>query len=108
MKPRPKSCMHCAEGDFPHALYALYLHAIDALHAVKCEISAVTWCDVTANHLWSVVPHIPFQILPSTFCMPEFHILLISLDAFSHWVQGAYAYGKGYFAERGMRKVVNG
>ena len=28
-KPACKSCMHCAKGDFPHAQYAVYLHATD-------------------------------------------------------------------------------
>jgi len=38
-----------AKGDFPHAHYVVYLHAIDAQRAVKCGIAAVTWCDITAN-----------------------------------------------------------
>jgi len=41
-KPTSKSCMHCAIGDFPHAQYAVYLHAIDAQRVVKCGIDAVT------------------------------------------------------------------
>jgi len=34
--------MHCAKGDFPHAQYAVHLHAIDAHRVVKCGIDAVT------------------------------------------------------------------
>ena len=33
---------YCAKGDFPRVQYAFYLHAIDARHAVKCGIAAVT------------------------------------------------------------------
>jgi len=59
-----KSCMHCAKGDFPHAEYAVYLHAIDARCAVKCGIDAVTWCDVTANYRRAAhsIPHFTFRI----------------------------------------------
>jgi len=56
--------MHCAKGDFLHAQYAVYLHAIDTQHVVKCGIDAVTWCDVTANHRRAAhsIPH---------FCLPH-------------------------------------
>jgi len=40
-----QNCMHCAKGDFPHAQYALYLHAIHARRVVKCGTGAVTWRD---------------------------------------------------------------
>jgi len=63
-KPASKSCMHCAKGDFPHAQYGVYLHAIDARPAVKCGIAAVTWCDVTANHRRAAhsIPNFTFRI----------------------------------------------
>jgi len=66
--------MHCAKGDFPHAQYAVYLHAIDARRAVKCGIEAVTWCDVTANHRRAAhsIPHF-------TFRTPQFRILPIAV-----------------------------
>ena len=67
--------MHCAKGDFPHAQYVVYLHAIDTWRTVKCGIAAVTWCDVTAI---TVAPHIPFRILPSAFRTPQFRILPIA------------------------------
>jgi len=56
--------MQCAKGDFPHAQYAVYLHAIDARRAVKCGIEAVTWCDVMANHRRAAhsIPHFTFRI----------------------------------------------
>jgi len=66
--------MHCAKGDFPHAQYAVYLHAIDAQRAVKCGIEAVTWCDVMANHRRAAhsIPHF-------TFRTPQFRILPIAV-----------------------------
>jgi len=56
--------MQCAKGDFPHAQYAVYLHAIDARRAVKCGIEAVTWCDITANQRGAAhsIPHFTFRI----------------------------------------------
>jgi len=74
-KPASKRCMHCAKRDFLHTQYAVYLHAIDAWHVVKCGTAAVMWCDVTAI---TVAPHIPFRILPSALRMPQFRILPIS------------------------------
>jgi len=63
-KSASKTCMHCAKGDFLHAHYAVYLHAIDARRAVKCGIEAVTWCDVMANHRRAAhsIPYFTFRI----------------------------------------------
>jgi len=67
-----KSCIQCAKDDFPHAQYAVYLHAIGTRRAVKCGIAAVTWYDVTANHCRAAhsIPHFTFRIPHAT--VPHF------------------------------------
>jgi len=71
-KPASKHYTHCAKRDFLHTQYAVYLHAIEAWHAVKCGIDAVMWCDVTANHRRAAhsIPHFTFRITHAT--VPHF------------------------------------
>ena len=75
--------MHCAKGDFPHAQYAVHLHAIDTWRVVKFRIAEVTWYDVTANHRRAAhsIPHF-------AFCIP--HV------AFPHFTHSRV---NGYFVE---------
>ena len=112
------------KSDFPHAQYAFYLHAIDTRRAVKCRIAAVTWCDVTANHRCAAhsIPHFTFRIphaavphfthspsySPPRICIPHF----THNSACPHFTKcRLHCLGlrrEGYFAKRGMRKVVKG